>query len=101
MAAAVKLSQQPRTESCEQPAISAARMAAWRRTTRSATMQPLPHRRAVGFEFYVLAKGESMGPECRLGVKTGSPAWASECPLLGVLRLGKRMKFGGLGWPPR
>ncbi len=22
-------------------------------------------------------------------------------PLLGVLRLGKRMKFGGLGWPPR
>ena len=24
-----------------------------------------------------------------------------ECPKLGVLRLGKRMKFGGLGWPPR
>jgi hypothetical protein len=24
-----------------------------------------------------------------------------KCLLSGVLRLGKRMKFGGLGWPPR
>jgi hypothetical protein len=24
-----------------------------------------------------------------------------QCLLSGVLRLGKRMKFGGLGWPPR
>jgi hypothetical protein len=29
-----------------------------------------------------------------------SPSWLTDGRFMAVLRLGKRMKFGGLGWPP-
>ncbi len=52
---------------------------------------------------------EAFGTACHelvsLDFRCGSTSDSRDLPLprllLGVLRLGKRMKFGGLGWPPR
>jgi hypothetical protein len=66
--------------------MSAARMAASLRSTRSSAMRPFSPIRSVRREFYARAKVKSIGAGCPGWVKTGSPAWASECPKLGDKR---------------
>ena len=65
-------------------------------------------KRAVAVDFrFESGADENPAPRLRLLLRVKQTFFAEKqtsnfwCRLSGVLRLGKRMKFGGLGWPPR
>lgn len=57
--------------------------------------------RTVGFEFYVPAEGESMQPECRLGVISTVQTMILEDPLSGPEPAGQAAEWIGRSWPLR
>jgi hypothetical protein len=53
---------------------------------RSSAIETVPPKYALSTKYYVWVEEMSTELECPGWVKTGSPAWASECLLLGYKR---------------